>query len=245
MLPTILLRRPPRLLRVLLHHLPPCRLASRLVLTSHGPPAESVSLEEFDDPDPSSLGPRQVLVRMLMSPVNPADINVVQGTYPIGPSSLPAVGGGEGVGRVEAAGSEVKRLAQGDWVVPRYNMDGTWTTHLVAPEERLIRVRRDLLTPEMAATLRTNPATAYQILHSFADLRPGDVVLQNGANSAVGRALIQVARSMGLVTVNVVRHRPEVEELKGELKAMGADHVWTEEEHRYKLMDTHTDHLQD
>ncbi len=84
----------------------------------------------------------------------------------------------------------------------------------------------------MAATLRTNPATAYQILRRFVQLSPGQVVLQNGANSAVGRALIQVARKMGLVTVNVVRDREDIAELKEELAGMGADHVWTEEEHR-------------
>ncbi len=84
----------------------------------------------------------------------------------------------------------------------------------------------------MGATLRTNPATAYQILRRFVHLNEGDVVVQNGSNSGVGRALIQVARRMGLVTVSVVRDREDIQDLKEELRGIGGDHVWTEEEMR-------------
>src|SRR5262249_14833253 len=36
-------------------------------------------------------------------------------------------------------------------------------------------------------------------------LPPGSWVIQNGANSSVGRAVIAIAKSLGLMTVNVVR----------------------------------------
>jgi len=55
-------------------------------------------------------------------------------------------------------------------------------------------------------------------------LQRGDWVLQNAANSAVGRAVIVIARTMGIHTVNVVR-RPE---LIPELRALGADAVFVE-----------------
>ncbi len=71
------------------------------------------------------------------------------------------------------------------------------------------------------------------MLRQFVQLSPGDVVVQNGANSGVGEAVIQMARKMGLVSVNIVRDRDGIEELKSYLKELGADHVWTEEEHRY------------
>ena len=48
----------------------------------------------------------------------------LQGTYPIKPS-LPAIGGGEGVGEVLSVGPEVKNLKIGDWVFPGGNMRGT------------------------------------------------------------------------------------------------------------------------
>lgn len=46
------------------------------------------------------VGADEVLVRWLGAPINPADINQLQGVYPIRPS-LPAVGGMEGFGEVE------------------------------------------------------------------------------------------------------------------------------------------------
>lgn len=64
------------------------------------------------------------------------------------------------------------------------------------------------------------------------DLKPGEVVIQNGANSAAGQAVIQIAKKMGLTTVNIVRDRKDIDTLKNELKDIGADYVWTEEELR-------------
>ena len=54
---------------------------------------------------------------MLAAPINPSDINQIQGVYPVKPP-LPAVAGNEGVGRVEALGAGVTELAVGDWVTP-------------------------------------------------------------------------------------------------------------------------------
>ncbi|GAB1288999.1 Alcohol dehydrogenase 1 [Apodemus speciosus] len=58
-----------------------------------------------------------VHVRMLAAPINPSDINMIQGNYGLLPK-LPAVGGNEGVGEVIAVGSSVSGLKPGDWVIP-------------------------------------------------------------------------------------------------------------------------------
>ncbi|XP_038614041.1 enoyl-[acyl-carrier-protein] reductase, mitochondrial [Tachyglossus aculeatus] len=164
---------------------------------------------------------------MLAAPINPADINMVQGTYALLPA-LPAVGGNEGVGQVVAVGSDVTSMEPGDWVVPTDAGMGTWRTVVVLSEEVLAKVPRDL--PLLcAATLGVNPCTAYRMLTDFEDLQPGDTVIQNGANSGVGQAVIQIAAARGLRTVNVVRDRPNIQELVDRLKALGADHVVTEE----------------
>jgi NADPH:quinone reductase-like Zn-dependent oxidoreductase len=65
------------------------------------------------------------------------------------------------------------------------------------------------------------------MLSDFVDLKPGDWVIQNVANSAVGRLLIVLARQRGLRTVNVVRRA----ELAGELKGLGADVVVVDSSH--------------
>ena len=43
------------------------------------------------------------------------------------------------------------------------------------------------------------------MLSEFVDLKPGEWVIQNAANSGVGDYLVQLARLRGLKTVNVVR----------------------------------------
>src|SRR2546425_4584369 len=69
--------------------------------------------------------------------------------------------------------------------------------------------------------LGINPPTAALLLNESIDLRPGDWVAQNAANSGVGRSLIAIAKARGLKTINFVR-RPE---LVPELQAVGGDLV--------------------
>lgn len=54
---------------------------------------------------------------MLFAPINPADINIIQGSYPTQPD-LPAVGGSEGLGQVVEVGPNTKKLKVGDLVLP-------------------------------------------------------------------------------------------------------------------------------
>jgi len=82
------------------------------------------------------------------------------------------------------------------------------------------------IDPVQAAMLRINPVTAWHLLHKHVDLDKGDWVVQNAANSGVGRALIQIANHEGLRTLNFVRRA----ELIPELLALGADAVFLDNE---------------
>lgn len=64
---------------------------------------------------------------MLYAPINPADLNVIVGSYPVQPS-LPAVGGSEGVGKVISVGDRVSSLKVGDLVIPAGASLGTSDT---------------------------------------------------------------------------------------------------------------------
>jgi trans-2-enoyl-CoA reductase len=78
-----------------------------------------------------------------------------------------------------------------------------------------------------------NPCTAYRMLKDFEELREGDWWVQNGANSGVGRAAIQLGKSWGLKSINVIRDRPDAEAteaMKEELLGLGATKVVTESE---------------
>ncbi|KAF7647306.1 hypothetical protein LDENG_00174410 [Lucifuga dentata] len=195
-----------------------------LLYKTHGDPAQVVQLE---DVDLSSIGAKDVLVKMMAAPINPSDINMIQGTYAILPD-LPAVGGNEGVAEVVEVGSQVKSLKTGDWVIPRDAGLGTWRTAAVLAEDDVISLSKDIPLLS-AATLGVNPCTAFRMLSDFEDLKPGDTVIQNAANSGVGQAVIQIAAARGINTVNIVRDRPGFTQLSDRLKAIGASHVIKEE----------------
>ena len=164
----------------------------------------------------------EVSVRFLAAPINPSDLNMIEGVYGKSPN-LPAVGGNEGVAVVTEIGSAVKGLAVGDWVLPFRSGFGTWRTHATAKENQLVKVANDI-PAAYAATLSVNPATAYRMLHDFENLKPGDVIMQNGANSMVGLSVIQMAREMGVKTINIIRSdRPDTDKVTSLLANLGGD----------------------
>jgi trans-2-enoyl-CoA reductase len=186
-----------------------------IVFHQHGAPADVARVEEIEVPEP---GPGEARVRVLAAPINPADLNTIEGIYPIRPV-LPGVPGVEGIAAVEAIGVRVDQVCVGDRVLLPHGF-GIWRSAGVAKAENL-RVVPPGIDTVQAAMLKINPATALRMLRDFEPLAPGDWVLQNAANSAVGRAVIQIAHATGVRTVNVVR-RPELVE---ELRALGADAV--------------------
>lgn len=172
----------------------------------------------------------QVSVKWLLSPVNPADINTIQGKYPSRPS-LPAVPGNEGVGEIVAIGSNVQDLRVGDRVVPNGPNFGIWRTQANYNSKDVMKIPNDV-DLVVASMMNVNPCTAYRMLKDFVPLKSGDTVIQNGGNSAVGQLVIQLCKIWGYKSVSVVRDRPNIQELKNQLASLGADEVLTEEEVR-------------
>ena len=181
-----------------------------------------------------------ITVRFLASPINPADINQIQGVYPTKPTwttelstSEPiAVGGNEGVAEVVSKGGSVKGIEKGDWVIVKRQGFGTWRTHAQTKAENLVPIKnKDGLRPEQVGTASVNPCTAYRMLKDFVDVQPGEWFIQNGANSGVGRAAIQLGKLWGYKSINIVRKRESgMEELRSDLQRLGADVVITDEE---------------
>lgn len=184
-------------------------------IVAFGKPAEV--LKVVDVPDVGAPGPNEIVIALEASPINPSDIFMFTGNYGYRPP-LPSIVGAEGAGRVVAVGSNVKHFKEGDRsIIPfgsptwaeRIKIDATWLRPL--PEGDI----------KQFAMVGVNPATAYLLLTEFVAPQAGQWVIQNGANSGVGRAVIPIAKSLGLKTVNVVR-RPE---LIDEIKALGGDIV--------------------
>ncbi|GME77424.1 unnamed protein product [Ambrosiozyma monospora] len=106
-----------------------------------------------------------------------------------------------------------------------------YSNHALTDAENLTKLPNDgKLSVAEAATITVNPSSAYQMLTLYVDLKPGDWFIQNGGNSQVGRAAIQIGKKLGLKSISVVRDRSDLKELKEELTKLGATHVITEEE---------------
>ncbi|PZC74474.1 hypothetical protein B5X24_HaOG207831 [Helicoverpa armigera] len=201
-------------------------MSKQLVFSEFGDPLNVLKIQECDVPP---VGAQDVLVRMLAAPVNPADINTIQGKYPV-KLKLPCVPGNEGVGIVEEIGKEVNEICPGNKVVVTKPAQGTWRNLATFNKAILKVVPDDLGLPE-AATLTVNPCTTLRMLTDFQPVRKcGLVVIQNGANSACGQNVIQICKAWGVKNINVVRNRPEIDELKNYLHSLGATCVLTEDE---------------
>ena len=184
-------------------------------IEAFGNPAEVLKLVDIPDVGAPSEG--EVVIALEASPINMSDLLMISGRYGYRPK-LPSVMGTEGVGRVIAVGDGVKHLKQGDRTLVPYPTPA-WAERVKANASQL----RPLPGGDIhqLAMLGINPPTAYLILTDFVSLPSGSWVIQNSANSGVGRALIPIAKSLGLKTVNVVRR----DDVVAEVKAIGGDVV--------------------
>ncbi|PYL32414.1 MAG: alcohol dehydrogenase [Verrucomicrobia bacterium] len=190
------------------------------VYETHGNPAEVLHVESQRWPTP---GAGEVIVKMRAAPVNPADLNQIEGKYPVR-AQLPATPGFEGAGIIADVDRDVTNVAAGALVILPHNI-GTWRDAVAVKADELVVVPAGI-KPVHAAMLKINPMTAWRLLHDYVDLARGDWLIQNAANSAAGRAVIQIAHELGYKTVNVVRRS----ELISELRADGGDIVLVDSE---------------
>jgi NADPH:quinone reductase-like Zn-dependent oxidoreductase len=185
-------------------------------LTTYGNPVEGLKYVDLSEPE--SAGPSQVLIGVEFSPINPSDLLLAQGIYGIRPA-LPTVIGGEGVGRVLAVGAGVENVKVGDRVLAPLS-SFTWRERMVVPASGLFALPPGA-DPQQLSMLAINPPTAALLLNEYVNLKPGEWVVQNSANSSVGRWVIAFAKARGLKTANIVRRS----ELVAELQAIGGDVV--------------------
>jgi NADPH:quinone reductase-like Zn-dependent oxidoreductase len=203
-----------------------------------------IRVEDVPVPEP---GPGQVRVRMLLSPVNPSDLNFVRGTYytalerviwnrgraatdPVYfdperrmPCLLPPYGLGiEGVGVVEACGDGflARRLRGRRVAVASGPPQGTWQEHAVVDAKRAVTVP-DRLTDEQAAMYLVNPVSAYIMVREMLRVPRGAWLLVTAAGSALGKDVVRMGRREGFRTLCVVRSDANT----AELRTLGADAV--------------------
>ena len=184
-----------------------------LVFREIGEPAEVLRLEEVDEVRPA---PDDVLLQMLYSPVNPSDLHMVRGRYGYQPG-LPASPGAEGVGIILETGTNVTTVHAGDRVIciGTWNL---WRERAICKASHVVPVPM-AITDEAAATSYQNPLTAWALTQSVQQLRAGQWLLQTAAASSVGRLVLQLSKTYGFRTINVIYRRAQakiIEDLGGE-----------------------------
>ena len=187
----------------------------RLRFDRCGEPADVVRLEEVELGDP---GPGEVIARTEASAMHIADIKLVQGIDALR-RPLPVTPGFEGVGHVVATGPDAG-YEVGDRVFLPLGC-GTFSEYVRVHKNDMGMRRAPDGDAEQLVLSNINGATAWTLLEDFVVLGEGEWVLQDAANSNVGRYLIVLAAQRGIRTVNLVRR----EEVCQELKELGADVV--------------------
>ena len=135
------------------------------VYDTHGNPADVLRLESRPWPTP---GEGEAIVKMRAAPINPADLNQIEGKYPVR-AELPATPGFEGAGVVAEVGTNVTNVGAGDLVILPHNV-GTWRDAIAVKAEDLVVVPARI-EPVNAAMLKINPMTAWRLLHDYVDCK--------------------------------------------------------------------------
>ena len=192
--------------------------------------ARHVELVDQPAPDPASLSPRDVIVEVRSAAVGWVDLLMTSGQYQH-MAKPPYTPGLEYSGVVVWVGAEVREHAVGDAVLadglrtgPRslgaHQRWGGFARYAVAPAEALLPVPGNL-DFDRACNLLGNYETAYHCLIHRGQLKPGEVVLINGATGATGLAAVDLAKRVGATVIATGRRADKLEQVA----ARGADHV--------------------
>ncbi|KAI9874027.1 MAG: hypothetical protein M1830_010269 [Pleopsidium flavum] len=208
-------------------------IASALTFRDHGPQAaEALRLQSYPVPSPRE---DQLLVKVIAAPINPQDLLIIAGTYPVRPEhhidgeSIP---GYDGVARVLEIGSNIKSFAPGDLVIPAKQGLGTWRTHAVCSESDLLQIDADV-DLSCASILKMSVMPAYFLLEDMRTLKPGDWIIQNAGSGTIAQMVSQFCRLRGVHTISVIRDRgveSDSKAIKASLQHVGADIVLFESE---------------
>ncbi|MGM8898180.1 MULTISPECIES: zinc-binding dehydrogenase [unclassified Psychrobacter] len=171
-----------------------------------GKPSEVLSVTESPTPEPNN---NQVRIKTILSSIHNHDLVTIKGEYGNKPE-LPATGGSEAVGEIDALGSAVTGFEKGQRVVVS-GVQGTWAEYFIAPAQSLIPIP-DAIDDEMASQLIAMPMSAL-LLIEFLNIEPGQWIIQNAANGAVGESMAMLAPERNINTINLVRSKESEQEL--------------------------------
>jgi NADPH2:quinone reductase len=165
-------------------------------------------LDYADWPEPEASGSNVVIDSEAIG-VNYPDGLLVQGLYQVRPS-VPFIPGMEVVGRISAAGPDVKSHRIGDRVAAILTM-GSYAEKVVASEATLMPLPTDMDAGDACALL-CGYGTSHYALKQRGELKPGETLCVLGAAGATGLAAVQIGKAMGAKVIGVASS-PEKREI--------------------------------
>ena len=166
----------------------------RVVLKAFGGP-ENLELEQVAElPEPQA---GQVRVKVLTAGTGFTDTIIRQGQYVDVKDKPPFTPGYDWFGVVDKLGEGVTQLEVGQYVADMPVIGG-YTQYLCGDADQLV-CAPDGLDPAQAVAMILSYTTAYQMLTRIRSLKPGTSCLVHAAGGAVGTALLELGREMGLV----------------------------------------------
>jgi NADPH:quinone reductase-like Zn-dependent oxidoreductase len=182
----------------------------RVVQREVGSPESVAELEHGEVPTP---GPGELLVELVLAPINPAEVLMLQGEYGYRETvpPLPRFAGIEGVGRVVGGATDAVPLGS---FVSLAGTAAVFGDYRVIPAEQAFVLPEDVDADTVAVAF-VNTQAVLVMLHEWSEVGPGDWIVQNAANSGYGRILDAVAARRGVRLVNVVRSSEAAKQLDG------------------------------
>ena len=175
---------------------------------------EVMELREIPKPE---LRPGTVLVRNHVIAINYGDTFFIRGTYLVKPV-FPDIPGMEGAGVIEAVAPDVTALQPGMRVA--YIGMGSYADYTLIRQSRVM-VLPDDMDFEQAASFPIAVLTAWHMLHSCNDTKPGQSVIVHSAAGGVGIAAVQIAKAAGTLVIGTVSSDDKI----ALVREFGADHV--------------------
>lgn len=152
---------------------------------------EALRIVELPDP---VAGTGEVVVDVVATAVNRADLLQRQGFYPPPPGASDILGL-ECSGTIRAIGPEVEGWSVGDAVCALL-AGGGYADQVVVPAGQLMRVP-DGIPLDVAAALPEVACTVWSNVFMVAHLQPGERLLVHGGAGGIGTCAIQIATAFG------------------------------------------------
>ena len=179
-----------------------------------GEPVDVLEAADMPQPEPKA---GEVRIKMILSPMHNHDVWTVRGSYGYKPT-LPAIGGSEAVGVIDALGEGVQGVSIGQRVAVA-GIHGSWAEYFITPAHGVVPLT-DAIDDETAAQLIGMPISALMLL-DFIDLPADSWLIQNTANGAVGKTVAMIAKARGQKVIHLVRRTKAV----AEMQALGIQNV--------------------